>query len=186
MAPFMPVKRASNMRPRGPVPRPLYGQLKAVPGPHTNGNGGDGTPPLTAPVCPDNVYFQPVYSPVHLQQPPIPVAAQALPSVTNVLNQVVHVLNQYFTTPAFHPGNGSQIFILGNSQGAVRNAHAVNNGSTTVKGRWLEVDRQTEDVRVENPDDSDQYVIIKRINSLTMRNSGTGEVWKWERQNSAG
>lgn len=86
--------------------------------------------------------------------------------------------------PPSQVGFGSgPLFVLGKNFPAVKNTAAVNNGSTanTKTGKWAEVDRQTEDVRVENPDDKDQYVIIRRINSLTMRNTSTGEIWRFIR-----
>jgi hypothetical protein len=226
MAPFQQVKVVKNNRnPRGPmppVPKPAVGRLKSlVATPATS----DGTPPATAPICPANIYTQPVFSQVNLQQPPIPVAAPTLPSVTNVLNQVVNIVNQYFTTPLFAPGNGynplfplqppsdlpplpippfppfpaapgipplqvgngsGPLLVLGNSHPATKNAAAANSGSITMqKENFQEVDRQTEDVRVENPDDSDQYVIVKRINSLTMRDVKTGSLWRWSRTSGA-
>lgn len=48
---------------------------------------------------------------------------------------------------------------------------------TTVSHRWVEITdrRQTEKVRVENPDDHDQFVIVERIKAMTFINTGTGE-----------
>jgi hypothetical protein len=34
---------------------------------------------------------------------------------------------------------------------------------------WFEVSRETSDVRVENPDDSDQYVIVQRVEKITFQ-----------------
>jgi len=46
-------------------------------------------------------------------------------------------------------------------------------------GRWVESGRVTETVRIYNRDDREQYVDVKRINSLTMRDTVTGEQWSW-------
>ncbi|NEI52723.1 hypothetical protein GR217_34455 [Rhizobium leguminosarum] len=34
---------------------------------------------------------------------------------------------------------------------------------------WFEISRETSDVRVENPDDSDQYVIVQRVEKITFQ-----------------
>ncbi len=47
------------------------------------------------------------------------------------------------------------------------------------KGRWTEQSRATETVRIFNKDDHDQFIDVKRINSLTMRDNVTGELWNW-------
>jgi len=56
----------------------------------------------------------------------------------------------------------------------------------TKLGRWQEVSRVEKRVRVENPNDSDQYVEIDRINQLKMRDTVTGEEWVWNRGASRG
>lgn len=47
------------------------------------------------------------------------------------------------------------------------------------KGRWIEESRNTSTERIYNKDDKEQYVDVKRINSLDMRDTVTGEVWHW-------
>jgi hypothetical protein len=41
------------------------------------------------------------------------------------------------------------------------------NGVTAAGEVWIEIDRQTSTVRVENPDDSSQYVDVERIDVVT-------------------
>lgn len=48
-------------------------------------------------------------------------------------------------------------------------------------GRWIETNRATEKVKIYNPDDHDQWVEVLRTNSLTMRDSVTGELWQYSR-----
>jgi len=40
---------------------------------------------------------------------------------------------------------------------------------------WRETDRKTEKVRVENPDDKEQFVQVERIKRMTFQNDTTGE-----------
>jgi hypothetical protein len=190
-ATFQTTKRVrSNAFPRGPqplLPAPAVGRLKPVPFDAT----GTAPVPAAAPVCPDNVYRQPAFWPVELQRPPIPVALPTLPSVVQVLNQIVQNFNTLITHPlglgngASLPGAPGAILILGVGQvGAKAAAHT--NATGGAKGKWVEVARNTEDVRVENPDDSDQYVIVRRINLLKMRNTTTGEEWTFDRGSAGG
>lgn len=48
-------------------------------------------------------------------------------------------------------------------------------------GRWKEVDRVKETVRVFNPNDSSQFVDVLRINKLVFQDTVTGETWIWNR-----
>ncbi len=49
---------------------------------------------------------------------------------------------------------------------------------TGFKTEWKEdaSQRETEDIRVENPDDSSQYVDVKRIKKVVFKNPSTGAV----------
>lgn len=49
--------------------------------------------------------------------------------------------------------------------------------------------RQTEKVRIENPDDPEQYVMVRRIKAMTLRDDQTGENFnmrfaKWDEERS--
>lgn len=49
------------------------------------------------------------------------------------------------------------------------------------EGRWNESARDKKTVRVYNPDDNTQFVDVEQITGLTMKDSQTGELWKWKR-----
>jgi hypothetical protein len=49
------------------------------------------------------------------------------------------------------------------------------------RSNWVEAFRTTATVRVENPDDSSQFVEIERINQLVMRDTVTGSTWEFNR-----
>jgi len=49
---------------------------------------------------------------------------------------------------------------------------------------WVETNRETEDVKIQNPEDEQQYVMVKRVKSITLRNSD-GETRK-ETYNTTG
>lgn len=46
----------------------------------------------------------------------------------------------------------------------------------TGSNSWVETARTTQDVRVENPEDSSQYVIVRRIKTVTFKNALDGRV----------
>ena len=48
-------------------------------------------------------------------------------------------------------------------------------------GRFVEQSRQTQKVRVTNPDDDSIYVDVMVITSLTMKDTKTNELWVWTR-----
>lgn len=50
-------------------------------------------------------------------------------------------------------------------------------------GSWSETDRKTTTVKIVNPDDNEQFVIVERIESLTFTNRSTGETLNWKRSN---
>lgn len=51
----------------------------------------------------------------------------------------------------------------------------------TSVGRFIEQSRQTQKVRVTNPDDDSVYVDVMVITALTMKDTKTGETWVWTR-----
>ena len=61
----------------------------------------------------------------------------------------------------------------GGPQGAV--GGATSPGQQNQPGQWTEKSRETQNVKVVNPDDDSQFVIVKEIKTLTMENSTTGE-----------
>jgi hypothetical protein len=47
-------------------------------------------------------------------------------------------------------------------------------------GRWTEAVRVTSTVKITNPNDNTQYVMVKQITQLIMIDSVTGETWTWK------
>jgi hypothetical protein len=46
-------------------------------------------------------------------------------------------------------------------------------------GDWVETNRVTQNVKVVNPDDDSQFVIVKEVTSITLTNSTTGDTITW-------
>jgi hypothetical protein len=46
-------------------------------------------------------------------------------------------------------------------------------------GRWSEASRVTSTVKITNPNDDTQYVMVNQITQLIMVDSVTGEQWVW-------
>lgn len=119
--------------------------------------------PAQAPIChipPQKITD--AHGPIPL--PSIPLATPNLASLVasvNALRQVVQYL-----------------------AGQKTPAPLITNNFTTKqpeKGRWNEVSRVTENVRVFNPSDKTQFVDVERINQLKMGDKVTGEQWIWNR-----
>lgn len=49
------------------------------------------------------------------------------------------------------------------------------------KQQWVEFSRVTENVKVTNPSDPTQFVVVNRINQLRMIDQITGFTWEWNR-----
>ena len=50
------------------------------------------------------------------------------------------------------------------------------------QGRWAEQSRQTEKVKITNPDDPSVFVEIERINQIIWKDNVTGETFLWNRK----
>jgi hypothetical protein len=48
-------------------------------------------------------------------------------------------------------------------------------------GQWVEESRVTERVKVTNPNDATQFVMVDRINQLIMVDRVSGQRWTWNR-----
>lgn len=99
---------------------------------------------------------------------PIPVATDmnsALAAI-RVLRNNFNVLNDQINRPPAPP-DGASGFKTKNNQ----------------KSAWVENPklRLKEKVRVENPDNPDQFVEVEQINGYSMTNQKTGEVFTWKR-----
>jgi hypothetical protein len=49
-------------------------------------------------------------------------------------------------------------------------------------GRWIQKTITRKDVKITNPDDPSQFVIVSRVQNLTMKDSVTGETWVYQGQ----
>ncbi len=47
------------------------------------------------------------------------------------------------------------------------------------KARFSEVTRTTQEVKIKNPDDPTQFVVVKQITKLVMQDNVTKEQWVW-------
>ena len=121
-----------------------------------------------APVC----LVQPVIDktqPPSVDMPSIPQATDLASAIAaiNALSMAMRTVVRRLPPPPIQPQGGTTL-------------------TTTKKkppplGRWNQVQRITEQVKVTNPNDPTQFVIIDRINNLVMRDSNTGETWVWKR-----
>jgi hypothetical protein len=138
---------------------------------------------------------------VELKIPPIPkLSSNASNSdIVNVVNQInsallllsgqqmpTNNLSTETTSPSGKPGavsraGGATMQKADNARAS--NAQGVDQQKLLQRrSSFTEVGRDTEKVRVTNPNDDSQYVDIERINRLTMRNNNTGELWVWYRK----
>lgn len=126
----------------------------------------------TAPVC-EGSHPENIGAGTGITLPSIPTAVD-LPSALAAINALAMgfrlLTNQTKTAPrSMQPGHG------------VTNSVKSKNPGTNKQGRWNESARTTQVVRVTNPEDATQFVDVKQINSLTMKDSQTGEQWQWKR-----
>lgn len=95
-------------------------------------------------------------------------ANSSLPQAIRIINNNFNTLIQQFGRPFPSPSEPNS---------------GTSGLKDVTKPTWGEVRsaRQTKKVRVENPEDPDQFVDIEQIEGLTMKNAKTGETWKWTR-----
>lgn len=125
---------------------------------------------MAAPVC----RIAPASTPISSQPPPVTVPS--IPPIDGSMGSIIAALN------------AMKIAIEGlyGLQGIVR-APAANKSPSPSKpspkktGRFNETKRTSAKVKVTNPDDDSQYVMVDQINSLTFTDSVTGETWQWNR-----
>lgn len=75
---------------------------------------------------------------------------------------------------ANNKGNTSQQ--SGNTAKSTTNSKKKDGG-----GRFTEVSRVTKTVKISNPDDDTQYVMVEQITKLIMQDNVTKEQWVWSR-----
>ena len=87
-----------------------------------------------------------------------------------------------FDTPAAQPGVGVPSIPLANDLPSAINAvnQLVTRSNAQAKIRWLEKYRITQIVRIENPNDSSQWVDVLQIVKLVMQDQITGDLWAWQ------
>lgn len=128
---------------------------------------------MTAPVC----RVQPK---VVINQP-TPVKLATIAPAQNNLESVVRTLNQLIQEFMKLAGQAlereqAQINTLRSSVNQLaRNAR--NQGPSDKNTRWTEIQRVTKKVKVTNPDDDSQFVEVKRIQKLVLKDKVTGEEW---------
>lgn len=59
------------------------------------------------------------------------------------------------------------------------NSQPSQGGKNPNVGRWVEDSRAVVVRRITNPNDPEQFVDVKQINRLTMKDTVTGELWVW-------
>ena len=126
-----------------------------------------------APVC----LIEPVISdqqPDEAKFPPIPQAvdlASAMRAI-NTLSGIVRTIIGQVGPSSNTGGSGSG----GSGGGGSKKKPAP-------QGRWIQKSITRKDVKVTNPDDPSQFVIVSRVENLTMRDTVTGEAWTWQNTN---
>lgn len=101
---------------------------------------------------------------------PAPVNLPAIPPAGNTiasLQATVNIMRQVIMLLAGQQGSPGQ------------------NGTSATPpkpARWTEQSRQTETVRIFDPNDKSVFVDVERINKLIMHDGVTGESWTWNRQ----
>jgi hypothetical protein len=144
----------------------------ALPTDETTSNVTPGTADVTPDLCPDPGDETIGPAPTPLRSPSIPVAHD-LASAIAAVNAIRMALTYGSTRAARRqttPGRRGTSFSM---------KTLPNN-----EPDWSEVGRVTEKVRVENPDDPSQFVMIERINQLKFRNKKSKENWQWDRKKS--
>lgn len=119
---------------------------------------------MAAPVChiPPTT---PVSQPAPKFLPAIPPAtdlASALAAINQIRN-VIHIL-------AGQQGNAGP-----------RGASGKDGTNANANVQWVEESRVEETIRIKNPDDPTQFVDVKRINQLKMKDQKSGQAWVFNR-----
>jgi len=134
---------------------------------------------MAAPVCPLPDRTPPPHRP-DLHSTPIPLATDLSSAIAaiNALRAMVQSLSGQLQRQARSVPPGRQPPATTTVSVVTKKS---NDDPKKKAGAWEEVSRRKEKIRVENPDDSSQFVMVEVINSITMRNKSTGELWTWKR-----
>ena len=140
--------------------------------------------PSVAPSCPTSTSEFPATQ-TGVRLPSVP-QAQDLPSAIqaiNNLNMIVQVLSGQ-NPPSFKNNLTENFFVdPSGGQGIQRGNQGGRPGSPAKKPRWVEdrASRVTETVKVTNPDDKSQFVMVERINYIRWSDTVTGQTLEWRR-----
>lgn len=124
-----------------------------------------------APVCPIS-QSQPIPVQMGLLLP-VPALATDLPSAIRAINQLSREALAILRMPVNNVYPPQPIGLMGSLPGG-----AGASGGKPPKLAWREVSRNTERVRIHNPDDKSQYVDLDRITEVVFASSvGTTLTW---------
>lgn len=110
-----------------------------------------------------------------------PVNAGDLQSLVNAINAIRQMLNILTGQLAAQRPSVTVMQQPGSSPGSqgARPSNSQPGHGNQQEGRWVEANRATVTRRITNPEDPEQYVDVKQINRLTMKDTVTGELWVW-------
>lgn len=135
-------------------------------------------PKGVAPIC-----NAPPEQPQFISKPPVffrftPPTAD-IPSLTQAVLHLQQAV-QALTNQSPPPNNTVPGFPAGQSGagggGGVPGFGRGGGGQPQEDNNWTERSRQTENVKVVNPDDDSQFIIVKEITSITFERISTGEI----------
>jgi hypothetical protein len=137
-----------------------------------------------APVCHVSTNQDVTATPTGRNLPNIPRAtdlASALAAIEAIRKILMGLTGQVSVRPppsAPLPGSGAGFSFNSPAGANIRfSPEKKSNSDPKDNGRWLETERVTELKKIKNPDDPDQFIKVRRINKLVMRDSLTGEQW---------
>jgi hypothetical protein len=133
---------------------------------------------MSAPVCPISTSQAPPSQP-GIALPPVP-KAQDLPSAIQAINVLTQIIN-YLTMPSLPSNNLVLNFTTLPPLVKPATAAVALQPPKPQAARFVEAGRSQETVKVVNPNDDSQFVIVKRVNSITFKDRITGSLLIWSR-----
>jgi hypothetical protein len=129
-----------------------------------------------APVCPIS-RDQAVSGMPARKLPPLPRVSD-LPSAIAVLNELANLIQNPGVNSGMSNGysQAESVSVPDNSERPKQD----DGGGPKKKKRWDEIDRGLEQVKYENPDDKDIFVLIPRIYRLEYEEIKTMVGWDWD------
>lgn len=133
---------------------------------------------MSAPVCHVSPATQ-ISQPPQVQLPSIPQAsANNMNSIINAINAITQAIQMLAgqIRPSGMAVNG-QLLSQGASGGfSVKGGSSPPPSKQAPTGSWTQIGENTTITRVVNPSDDTQFVDVKRVNSVTLQNSATGQI----------